>query len=445
MTVSTSPAPARPAGPVTTASARCGCPDGDAASGLSRRSFLTALGVGAGAVVLGSGMEAVSTQHAWAADPAYSGDVLVVLSLRGGFDGLSAIVPHGDPDYYRLRPNIGVPAATLLAKDAMFGLHPALQPLLPWWQNGTFGAVHAVGQASPTRSHFAAMEEMERAAPGTGLRTGWLDRVLGLRSAGTPFQAVQVGSTGASPAFIGPSAELALRSVDGFSLAGVSSDTDRARWSTALAGLHATAAPALRQPAQTTLQALSTTARLKAAGYTPAAGVTYPDTRLGDALSDLARLIKAGVGLQAACVDYGDWDMHAGLGRSDSGWMRDKLTELASALAAFATDLGRAFDRLCLVTMSEFGRRVAENGSGGVDHGHGNAMLLLGGGVVGGKVHGRWPGLDAESLISGDVYGATDYRDVLADILRTRCAASDLSTAFPGLSSGTAPGVVRAA
>jgi uncharacterized protein (DUF1501 family) len=367
---------------------RCGCPDdADHRGALTRRSFLrTSLGVGAGAIVLGSGLDAVSTQHAWAADAAYDGDVLVVLSLRGGFDGLSAVVPHGDPDYYRLRPSIGVPAAALVAKDAMFGLHPALAPLLPWWQNGTFGAVHAVGQASPSRSHFAAMEEMERAAPGTSLRTGWLDRVLGLRTAGTPFQASQVGQTSASPALLGPSPELALRSVDSFALAGASNATERERWAKALAGLHRGAPATLRQPAETALHALSTTASLKAAGYTPAAGATYPAGRLGEALRDLARLIKAGVGLQAACVDYGDWDMHEGLGKPDSGWMHTKLTELATALAAFATDLGPAFAKVCLVTMSEFGRRVAENGSGGADHGHGNAMLLLGGGVVGGRV-----------------------------------------------------------
>jgi len=143
-----------------------------------------------------------------------------------------------------------------------------------------------------------------------------------------------------------------------------------------------------------------------------------------------------------ACVDEGDWDMHAGMGTADTGWMFDHLTDLAQALAAFATDLGPLMDGVTVVTLSEFGRRVAENGSGGVDHGHGNAVLMLGGGIDGGKVHGRWPGLDEAALVDGDLAGTTDYRSVLGEILTKRCGAGSLAQVFPGF-SGTPLGVAK--
>jgi uncharacterized protein (DUF1501 family) len=404
--------------------------------GLSRRGFLgRALATGALAGLAGAGLD---TRLAFA-DPAYTGDTLVVLSLRGGFDGLSVVVPHGDPAYYQARPGIGVPRAQLLGADSMFGLHPALAPLLPFWQGGTLGAVHAVGQSDPTRSHFAAMEEMERAAPGTSLRTGWIDRMLGVRGVSGVFGGVAVGSALAPRALAGPGPDLALNSIDSFDLYG---DGDLAG---ALRTMYADAPPAVAAPANATLAAVGTTTRLKEAGYTPAGGATYPDTELGKAMRDVARLIKANVGLQVACVDYGDWDMHEGLGRAESGnWMHDHLGELAAALAAFATDLGPAgLGKVTLLTLSEFGRRVEENGSGGVDHGHGNAMLVLGGGVNGGKVYGTWPGLAPAQLDDGDLRGTTDYRAVIGEVLQKRCGMGSLAGVFPGVTAGTT-GLVRA-
>jgi uncharacterized protein (DUF1501 family) len=370
--------------------------------------------------------------------PAPAGDVLVVVSLRGGFDGLSAVVPAADPDYLRLRPTIGIAPSRLLPLDSRFGLHPALAPLLPFWRAGTFGVVHAVGQADPTRSHFEAMAELERAAPGTSLRTGWLDRTLAQLTSGSPassmFRAVQVGSGSVGGALAGPQPELALRGIDDFELAGAWDATERARWTTALTRLHAGAHPDLAAPASGVLGALATTTRLKDAGYVPANGVTYPQTGIGAALRDVARLVTAGVGLRVACLDEGDWDMHADLGTPDAGRMATGLTQLGAALAAFATDLGPArMRRVTVVTLSEFGRRVEENGSGGVDHGHGNAVLLLGGGVVGGRVHGVWPGLAADTLVDGDLAGTTDYRQLLAEILTKRCGLVSPSSVFPGL------------
>jgi uncharacterized protein (DUF1501 family) len=421
----------------TTEPGACCAEGARASSGLSRRTLLKALG---GAAVTLTATEAVSTQVALAA-PGYTGDVLVVLSLRGGFDGLSAVVPAADADYARLRPTIGVPQRSLLPLDATFGLHPAMAPLLPLWRAGTLAAVHGVGQPNPSRSHFAAMEEMERAAPGTSLRTGWLDRTLGLTGGGGTFSAVQVGGAGAGAAtsLLGPHPELTLHSVDGFSLAGPWDDLERRRWSTALSVLHREGPPTVAAAGTTALAATGTLGGLPAAP--PGAG--YPKGDLGTSLSDLARLIKGGVGVQVAAVDHGDWDMHAGLGRHDGGWMTGKLTELAQAMAAFSADLGPAMSGVTVLTLSEFGRRAAENGSGGLDHGHGNLVLVMGGGVVGGRVHGRWPGLGAAALDDGALAGTTDYRTLVGEVLQKRCGAGSLADVFPGYSAGATLGVVR--
>lgn len=436
------PSPSSSSATSATTTAGCGCPDERSGAGsFSRRSLLKALGVGAMTLVA---TEHVHTQVAFAA-PGYTGDVLVVLSLRGGMDGLSAVVPGGDPDYYRLRPTIAVPQSSLLGLDGTFGLHPALVPLLPLWKAGRLGAVHGVGLPGASRSHFAAMEDMEKAAPGTSLRTGWLDRTLGTRSvnggaAGT-FQAVSMTGSQTPQMLAGPAPELTLKRLEGFALAGPGdSAVEKARWTKAYAALHAEGPPTVAETGRAALAAAATIS--STLGSTPA-GTGYPDTDLGKSLRDLARMVKAGVGVQAAAVDYGDWDMHSGLGAAGGGWMKDKLTELATALAAFDADLGSLMSGVTVLTISEFGRRADENGSGGLDHGHGNLMLALGGGVAGGKVHGRYPGLGASALDNGAVASVTDYRDVIGEVLQKRCGAGSLSEVFPGFSSAGALGLVR--
>jgi uncharacterized protein (DUF1501 family) len=407
----------------------CGCPE---YGGMSRRTFLaSAAGVGA---LTGLASVGLSTRMAFAAAP-YTGDVVVVLSLRGGMDGLNVVVPTADANYYQLRPTISIPQNALLQLDATFGLHPAMSALMPWWNNGSLGFVHAVGQASPTRSHFDAMAEMERAAPGSGLRTGWLDRTLGLRDPGTAFQGCQIGSGMAAAMFTGPFPELAMWSVDDFSLSAASNQTDRDRWSAALSALHAGARMTLAQPVATTLDALDKAAAIQASPPPVDPAAAYPvGSDLGNALADVAKLIKSDVGLQVAAIDYGDWDMHSDMGTADSGWLHDHLTEFSQALAAFATDLGPRFANVTVITLTEFGRRVEENGSG-ADHGHGQAVLLLGGGVVGGQVHGTWPTLAPDKLVDGDLDGTTDYRTLLAEILEKRCDATGMDQVFPGLST----------
>lgn len=417
----------------------CGC-EGHASQGFDRRSFFKRA-AGAGALA-GLASQGLATRMSFAADP-YDGDALVVLSLRGGFDGLNAFVPTFENKYYTVRPNIGIPQAALITLDENFGMHPAMQPLKPLWDDGSFGIVHAVGMSNPTRSHFEAMEEMERAAPGTAVRTGWLDRTLGLREPGTAFQGVQLGSGMASSAFLGNTPELAMWSVDSFELSGAWDGTERQRWRSALNTLHQGAPASILAPAQTTLSALATASDLQDAGYTPDPAADYPNGDLGRALRDVARVIKADIGLQVAAVDFGDWDMHVDLGTVDEGWLYDKLRELSQALAAFVTDLGTKMSDVTVVTMTEFGRSLSENGSGGVDHGHGQAVMLLGGGVVGGQVHGQWPGLEAPDLVDGDLAGTTDYRQLLAEVLEKRCAASGIATVFPGAPAERL-GVVRA-
>jgi uncharacterized protein (DUF1501 family) len=406
----------------------CGCAEQQA---LTRRRLLgRTLAAGAAGAFAGLAGEGLATNLAFAAGT-HTGDTLVVLSLRGGFDGLSAVAPIGDPDYYRARPTIALPKNQVIAGDGMFGLHPALAPLLPLWQSGNLAAVHAVGQPNPTRSHFAAMEEMERAAAGTSLRTGWLDRMLGQSGATGALAGVSMGNAMPARLLAGPAADVSMASVDGFTLAGESAKRPMAA---ALRSLYQGAPDLLAAPAAAADAALTATAGVRATPYVPANGAIYPATPLGAALKDVARLIKADVGLAAATVDSGDWDMHEGLGSAVQGQrMYDNLHATATALAAFAADLGTAMAGVTLVTVSEFGRRVQENASRGVDHGHGNAMLLLGGGIRGGKVYGQWPGLAPAALVDGDLAAVTDYRSVIGEILQKRCGLGALGEVFPSV------------
>jgi len=405
----------------------CGCAE---LRSLTRRGLLgRTLVAGAAAGLTGLAGEGLSTNLAFAAE-SYAGDTLVVLSLRGGFDGLSAIAPIGDPDYYKARPTIALPKSQAIAGDGAFGLHPALAPLLPMWKGGNLAAVHAVGQPDPSRSHFAAMEEMERAAAGTSLRTGWLDRMLGMTGATGPLAGVSIGNAMPARLFGGPATDVSMGSVDSFTLAGESAKRPMAA---ALRKMYAGAPDLLAAPAKAADAALTATTAVRAAAYPPANGAVYPATPLGGALKDIARLVKAKVGLAAAAVDSGDWDMHEGLGTAVKGQrMYDNLAGTASALAAFAADLGPdGMARVTLVTVSEFGRRVQENASRGVDHGHGNAMLLMGGGIRGGKVYANWPSLAPGALVAGDLAATTDYRAVIGEILRKRCGFGALDTVFP--------------
>jgi uncharacterized protein (DUF1501 family) len=391
--------------------------------GFTRRRILA----GAGAVgVAALGAQLATTRVAFG-DPAVDRRSLVVVFLRGGMDGLSVVVPAGDPNLYRARPTIAVPPGALLPADRGFGLHPALQPLYGYWKTGQMAAVHAVASPDVSRSHFQAQDCLERGAASVAVGSGWLDRVLAALGPGTTFRAIAEGAS-LPRSLVGTSEKLVLRGIQDFRL-DVSGGM-RERTMQALSRLYTGLDHPLAAQATATLQSLSTARRIAETPYNPQ--IPYPGGGFADQLRDVARLVKAKVGLRVAAIDVGGWDMHTGLGRVDGGEMLRLLGELASALGAFAADLGPALADITLVTMTEFGRRVEENGNAGTDHGHGGVMLLLGGGLVGGRVHGRWPGLAEPALDHGDLAGANDYRDVLGEVVAARLGVGDLAKIFPG-------------
>jgi uncharacterized protein (DUF1501 family) len=390
---------------------------------VSRRRFLAGV---AGAAALGTQL---ATARASFGDPGATG-ALVVVFLRGGMDGLSVVVPGDDPHLLAARPDIAVPGRTLLPLDRGFGLHPALAPLHELWKQGRLTAVPAVSTPDISRSHFQAQDCLERGGSSSGAAEGWLDRVLDAMDRGSAFRAVGAGTT-LTRALSGDQAAVSLRKVDKFTV--YAGDGDRkARTAEALAGLYAGLDHPLSADAAITLEGLDTAAVVSATDYEPAAD--YPDGAFAEDLAMIAQLIKSDVGMRVACVDLGGWDMHANLGTVDQGAMVKSLTDLGASLGAFAHDLGDRFDQVNVVVMTEFGRRVEQNANAGTDHGHGAAVLLLGGGLAGGTVHGAWNGLAPDQLDQGDVPGWNDYRDVLAEVVSARLgvAAGAMGAIFPG-------------
>jgi uncharacterized protein (DUF1501 family) len=404
---------------------------------VSRRGFLTGAAALVGTTTMfGSTLLTVSPAAA-----ATTGPTLVVLSLRGAADGLSLVVPHGDPVYYAARPRIAVPASQLVASNEFFGLHPDLAPLLPLWQSGRLAAVHATGLPAPNRSHFAAMEEVEDADPGSAARVGWLNRLLGQVPGESPLQGFSVGGGVAPTSLVGPQDYLSAGSVDDLEIAGADRwdpEGNRVRsLHTLWDGSGSVLSPAMRA----TFNATSEFEAVRATSPDPAHGADYGTSDLGRALRTAARVVKGEVGTQVITLDHGDWDMHTDLGTLEWGRMRRLAKELGTALAGFFTDLGARGEQVTVVVLSEFGRRVQENANHGLDHGYGNVMLLLGAGVVGGRYHGRWPGLTND--LDSDVLVTTDYRSVLAEVVSTRFGVSTASV-FPQFQPETL-GVMRTA
>lgn len=410
----------------------------DEYASLSRRGLLrgalAAAGLGAGASLFGS----TFLQASYGATRP-SGNVLVLLSLRGASDGLSLVVPHGDPTYYAARPRIAVPRTALIAQDAFFGLHPELAPLLPLWDAGKVAVVNATGLPVANRSHFAAMEEVEDADPGSSARVGWLNRLIGQDSYTNPLQAVGMGMTVPITALYGPQGTVTASSIDDLSLAGADKWDTAGRRRTSMQTMWATGGGALGVGARAALSAINDFAPVRASSETPANGATYPNDDLGKALHAAARMIRTNVGIDVIAVDHdGGWDMHTDLGTLDWGRMTRAASSLAGGLAAFFRDLGTLGDKVTLVGISEFGRRVKENANYGTDHGHGNAMFVLGGGVKGGY-YGTWPGL--ANTVDADLAVTTDYRSVLSEVVVKRLGASTAAV-FPGFAPETVGAVL---
>ncbi|MGH9113056.1 MAG: DUF1501 domain-containing protein [Acidimicrobiales bacterium] len=392
-------------------------------SDITRRRFLAGAGM-AGVAALGEQLVNTRASFGQGGD----GGTLVVVFLRGGLDGLSVVVPADDPHLLAARPDIAVRAGSLLPLDRGFGLHPALAPLHALWKRGQFTAVPATSTPDISRSHFQAQDCLERGGSAKGVAEGWLDRVLDRLGPGTGFRSVAQGPT-LPRSLAGDQPSLTLTKLDAFKLA--VGERVRGQTKAALGALYSGFDHPLAADVARTVAALDVAERLAASPYRPAA--TYADNSLAKALAELARLVKADVGLRVACVDVGGWDMHTNLGSVDKGAMQRMLGELGAALGAFAADLGGRLGDVTVVAMTEFGRRIEQNANSGTDHGHGSAVLLLGGKLAGGTVHGNWQGLAPEVRDHGDVPGSNDYRDVLGEVVASRLGLSDadLAAIFP--------------
>ncbi|MFT4262865.1 MAG: DUF1501 domain-containing protein [Nocardioides sp.] len=436
----------------------------EATLALSRRRLLAAAGITAGAAAVTSFFGDTLRNVAYADTPSATGNVLVVLSLRGAIDGMGVVVPHGDATYYAKRPVIAIPQAKLICADSMFGLHPALTPLQKYWTSGEFAAVTATGMVRPNRSHFAAMEQIEDADPTSTLRQGWVNRLVELgTSADDPLSATFFGSTTSPTLTSGPVDTLAAGEMSSLVLTGADPAYDDASWQahrkaslasvwgTVPGSVPAATAARLKAGVASGLSIVDRVGPAAATTYAPANGAVYPTawpaTDLGAALEDTARLIKSGVGVETVALDYGSWDFHAGYGAfssGTSGGMYRNLNALATALDAFLTDLGAERSRVTVVTISEFGRRLSENSANGLDHGWGNMILLFGAGVRGGRYYGTWPTLATPSsaLVDDDLQVTTDYRDVLADVIASRFPGRSPSSLFGSDYTRTALGIM---
>ena len=407
---------------------------------------------GGGVAMLGfSAMPSFLTRALQAA-AAPSPKVLVVIFQRGAMDGLNAVVPYGERNYYGMRPSIAIPApnggkGAALDLDGFFGLHPSLEPLLPLFQEKQLAIVHAAGSPDNSRSHFDAQDYMESGTPGVkSTEDGWLNRYLQKQPEenATPFRAVSMGPQmprtlrGSVPALAIPD----IRQFQVLAPVAVSG-----AMSNGFEALYAqTVDQALHGTGQETFEAVEMLKKVREQLYIPENGAAYPNGKFGKALQQVAQLIKADIGVEVAFVDIGGWDHHVNEG-GVQGQLGNVLREFGGSLAAFHKDLGGKMADVTVVTMSEFGRTAAENGNRGTDHGHANCMFAFGGDVRGGKVYGRWPGLDRAHLYEGrDLAVTTDFRAVLGEVVTHHLGPADLSYVFPGFPSNPnqALGLIRA-
>jgi len=407
---------------------------------LSRRIFLRNSAIA---------MAGVGSAPLWLQRAAFAADqqgsrrkVLVAIFQRGAADGLNIVVPHGEKRYYELRPTIAIPRPSpdvapedaLIDLDGFFGLHPALAPLAPIWKEQRLAIVHAAGSPDPTRSHFDAQDYMESGTPGLkGTTDGWLNRALPPEQARiSPVRAVSLGPT-LPRALRGQQSAVAIDNLSNFyvrdAVAGKVLQTMYA----------GSTDQVLNGTGRETFQAVSLLQSIQETPYVPAAGAIYPRGRLGQSLQQIAQLIKADVGMEVAFAEIGGWDHHVNeVGpRASVGQLANVLTEFGGSLAAFYRDLGDRMEDVVVVTMSEFGRTAKENGNRGTDHGHANAMFVMGGPVQGGKVYGKWPGLAPEQLNEQrDLALTTDFRDVLSEAVYRHLGNRSIASVFPNYEAG---------
>jgi uncharacterized protein (DUF1501 family) len=388
-------------------------------------------------------MFGVGSMPVWLSRSLYAADdstavrkkILVAIFQRGAVDGLNMVVPFGEPRYYALRPSIAIPKpdgtpASAIDLDGFFGLHPALAPLKPMFDSRHLAIVDAVGSPDPSRSHFDAQDYMESGTPGFhGATDGWLNRALPKEpGAPSPLRAVSLGDTLAR-SLRGHNDAVAVRSLNDFQV-------HDARGAATFESMYENSLDTmLHGTGKETFNAVKMMQSIQKQTYVPANGASYGTGGFGKSLQQIAQLIKANVGVEVAFADIGGWDTHVNEtgGQPTTGQLANNLSQFGQALAAFYQDLGDRMEDVTLVTMSEFGRTVKENGDRGTDHGHANVMFVLGGDVRGGKVYGDWPGLQEEQLYDGrDLALTTDFRDVLSELVARHLSNSNLKSVFPG-------------
>ena len=362
--------------------------------------------------------------------------ILVAIFQRGAADGLNLVVPHGEKAYYKMRPTIAVPPPSAGSPDAavdldgFFGLHPSLASLKPLFDRRHLAIVDAAGSPDPTRSHFDAQDYMESGTPGLkATASGWMNRALA-RAKGkvSPVRAVAIGPV-LPRAMRGGQPAISLQRIDNFQV----HDPEAAKQFEQM--YESAPDPAMRATGRETFEAVSMLQAIQRQPYSPSDGAEYPRTPFGDSLKQIARLIKAEVGLEMAFADIGGWDHHVNEtgARASQGQLANLLRPYGQALCAFWTDMGDRMADIALVTMSEFGRTAHENGNRGTDHGHANCMFVMGGPVKGGKVYGQWPGLAVAQLYEGrDLALTTDFRDVLGELVVRHMRTPSVAEVFPG-------------
>ncbi len=361
---------------------------------------------------------------------------LVVIFQRGAVDGLNMVVPYQESNYYKMRPTIAIQKQEVLDLDGFFGLHPAMTAMKPLFDQGHLAIIHAAGSPDTTRSHFDAQDYMESGTPGVkSTPDGWLNRALQaevLRTTPTAFRAVAMGSQ-IPRTLEGRVKAIALNNLADFSVGG--RGPQAAPVSNAFQAMYDESTDSiLHGTGEETFDAIKMLKAANPAQYKPAAGVVYPGSPFGNSLRQVAQLLKANLGVEAAFSDVGGWDTHQNQGNA-SGQLANRLQDFSDSIAAFWQDMGDEAQNITLVTMSEFGRTARQNGTGGTDHGHANAMFVLGGPVKGGKVYGKWPGLADHQLNEGrDLVVTTDFRKVLAEAAYKTLGSKNLQLVFPGYS-----------
>jgi uncharacterized protein (DUF1501 family) len=364
--------------------------------------------------------------------------ILIAIFQRGAADGVSVVPPFGDRNYAKARPQIAVPTPNRSAADAaidldgFFGFHPSLGPLKPIYDEGHLAVVHAVGSPDSTRSHFDAQDYMEAGAPGNkSLPDGWLNRYLqgAKKTDTTAFRAIALDAK-MPRTLMGSAPALALAKIQDFDVRGGNpkqgSNSD----------LYAAFEAMWRN---STFDAIKMLKNANPQRFQPENGARYPNGQFGQSLLQMSQLIKSDIGLEVGFLDIGGWDTHA----NQPGQLNQRLREYGDGLSAFYRDLGDRMQNIVVVTMTEFGRTIKQNGSGGTDHGHASALFVMGGPIKGGKVYGTWPGLAPEQLYEGrDLAITTDFRSVFSEVLKKHMQAADTAKVFPGWQPGQALGIL---